>query len=512
MIKLKKNGFTVVELIASFALTSLIVALLFEIIFILKDLYTTSGIKTELLTKQALMSEKINDELTTKPLMLATKCGDTCINFVFADGTNSQLYFSRSENVFQYGDYKTKLVEGSQYGNIDISTETIVGVAAGKNDSIVKIEMPIYHKLLKKEDFGITIAYQYDSRNVSIAGLFVSDILDVEKRIYLTGATNDITFTGIAYQDPGYFVISGDGTVTQNDETVIVSGTVGQEVGKTYSLIYTILDSNENVMDKVTRNVTVIDSSTTFTYNGNSQGYVVPINGLYKIEVWGAQGGTVGSYAIGGKGGYTVGETNLAKNTTLNIYVGGQGKHEKSKSVNGGFNGGGASGYGSDTSGGSGGGASDVRQGGSTLQNRIIVAGGGGGAGSRNDSSDIANGGAGGGTLGLIGNYSTISYNGQPGTDSSGGVKATYETNVTVLPTAGSLGFGGNGGSYSNTYGGGGGGAGYYGGGGGVRYGTGAGGSGYCGTMLNCTTYNGSTDMGREGNGTIKITLLSITS
>lgn len=511
---MKKNGFTVVELIASFALTSLIVALLFEIVFILKDLYASSGIKTELLTKQALMSEKINDDLTTKTLMVAAKCGDTCINFAFDDGTNSQLYFSRNENIFKYGDYKTKLVDGSQYGNIDISTETVVGVAAGKNDSIVKIEMPIYHKLLKKEDFGITIAYQYDSRNASIAGLFVSDILDVEKRIYLTGSTNDITFTGITYQDPGYFVIAGDGTVTQNDETVIVSGTVGEEVGKTYSITYTILDSNENIMDKVTRNVTVIDSSTTFTHNGNSQGYVVPINGVYKIEAWGAQGGTVGSYATGGKGGYTVGETNLTKNTTLNIYVGGQGKYEKTKSVNGGFNGGGASGYGSDTSGGSGGGASDVRIDGNSLQNRIIIAGGGGGAGSRNDSSDIANGGAGGGSVGLVGNYSTLSYNGQPGTNSSGGVAAEYQinANVTVVPTNGSLGLGGAGGSYSNTYGGGGGGAGYYGGGGGVRYGTGAGGSGYCGSMLNCTTYNGTTEHGREGNGMIKITLLSITN
>lgn len=518
---MKKNGFTVIELIASFTLTSLIVTLLFEVAFILKDLYTNSSIRTNLLIRQALMSEKINDELTTKTLSLALKCGENCINFIFNDGSSSELSFSREDNTFRYGDYKTKLINGSEYGNIDISTETVLGIGEGLNNSIIKIQMPIYHKLLKKQDYGINIAYQYDSRNTSVSGLFISDILDVEKRIYLTGSSNDISFTGIPYQDPGYYVISGDGSVIKDDDSVIVDGEVGDEVGKTYTITYTVLDSNENVMDRVVRNVTVISSVTTFTYNGDVQGFTVPINGLYKIEVWGAQGGTVGTYAVGGKGGYTSGEINLGKNSTLNIYVGGQGSFNKIQSVLGGFNGGGASGYGSDTSGGSGGGASDVRQDGTALNNRIIVAGGGGGAGSKDLSSDLAHGGAGGGIAGLLGAYSTASYNGGFGTSTGGGAAATYTDNVTIFPTAGSLGLGGNGGSYSDTYGGGGGGAGYYGGGGGVRYGTGAGGSGYCGSMLSCTTYdgtksfpsvNGGTETGHEGHGAVKITLISITN
>ena len=518
---MKNNkGFTVIELISSFVLISLIVALLFEVLFIIKNLYTDSGIKTELLVKQALISEKINDEFNSKNIMVASKCGSTCINFTFTDGTSSELSFDRNENTFKYGNYKTKLIDGSEYGNINVTTETVVDVPVGLNDSVVKIEIPIYHKLIKQQNFGINIVYQYDSRNTAISGLYVSDVVDSEKKIHLIGMQNDIAFTNISYSDPGYYVTSSDGTVTQNDSNVVVNGTVGNEVGKTYTLTYTILDMNDNIMDEVQRNVTVIESTTVFNYNGSSQGYVVPVNGLYKIEVWGAQGGTIGDYSQGGKGGYTVGQINLTKNDTLDIYVGGQGSYSKNMSVSGGFNGGGASGYGSDTSGASGGGASDVRINGSSLENRIIVAGGGGGAGSKNDSSDPSNGGAGGGTSGLIGTYSTTSYNGNPGTSTSGGEAATYATNVTILPTNGTLGIGGNGGSYSDTYGGGGGGAGYYGGGAGVRYGSGAGGSGYCGSMLNCTTYNGtqsflsadgiSSETGHLGNGTVKITLISI--
>ena len=518
---MNKKGFTIIELVSSFALISLIIGLLFELLMVVKNLYTDSVIKTELLTKQAIISEKINDDFTNKSLKIASKCGNNCILFEFVDGTNSTLEFNREEKTFRYGNYKTSLIDGSQYGNIDISTETVLGVGLGLNDSIIKITIPIYHKLIKKEDFGVNIVYQYNSRNTAISGLFVSDVLDVDKKIRLIGSVNDVAFKGIEYADPGYFLTSSEGSIL-NDESVIKTGEVGDEVGKTYSITYTVLDSNDNIMDKVIRNVTLIDSETILNYTGAVQNYVVPINGLYKIELWGAQGGTVGEYSVGGKGGYTVGEINLGQGEFLHAYVGGQGSFSKNKSVLGGFNGGGASGYGSDTSGGSGGGATDIRMDGTELSNRIIIAGGGGGAGSKNDSSNLGTGGAGGGVSGLLGAYSTVSYNGNPGTSTSGGNAATYNENVTLLPTNGVLGIGGNGGSYNDTYGGGGGGAGYYGGGGGVRYGTGAGGSGYCGSMLNCTTYDGATsfksvngldnEVGHSGNGAIKITLISITN
>lgn len=518
---MKNKGFTVIELIASFTLTSLIVALLFEVVFMLKNLYTDAGVKAELLTKQAIISEKINDDFVNKKLQSAATCGDACVDFTFSDDTTTRLTFNRNEKTLAYGDYNTTLISGSQFGNIEISAKTVVGVSSITNDGILTIKIPIYHKYFKQEDFGINIVYQYDSTYASLSGLFISDILDKEKTISLIGTIDDIAFKGIAYNDPGYRVTDSDGNIVDNDPSVIVKNEIGEEVNKTYSITYSILDTNGNVIDKIVRRVTLIDTETTFNYSGSKQEYTVPVNGLYKIEVWGAQGGSTGSSAIGGKGGYTVGQINLTKGTSLNIYVGGAGNFSQTTSSTGGFNGGGTSGAGSELSGASGGGASDVRKGGDALTNRIIVAGGGGGTGGKNDSSSEYTGGSGGGLEGLIGTYGTASYNGQPGTSSTGGAAATYSENVTVSPTAGSLGIGGNGGSYAGTYGGGGAGGGYYGGGGGVRYGTGAGGSGYCGTLLNCTSYNGTqtfasingkTETGHEGNGNIKITLISINS
>lgn len=76
--------------------------------------------------------------------------------------------------------------------------------------------------------------------------------------------------------------------------------------------------------------------------------------------------GTANSNVRGGNGTYQVGNVTLNKNTTLNIYVGGQN----------GYNGGGAG----NSIYGVGGGATDIRVGGTANANRIFVAGGGGGS------------------------------------------------------------------------------------------------------------------------------------
>ena len=141
-----------------------------------------------------------------------------------------------------------------------------------------------------------------------------------------------------------------------------------------------------------------------FDYTGSVQQITLP-KGKYKLQCWGAQGGTSygSSNGVGSKGGYSEGILTLTKTTTLYVFVGGKGSRGSSTSlVNGGWNGGGASvGYTSynsgDTNGYSypacGGGATDIStvtssmsySGGRTnrsaasLLARCIVAGGGAG-------------------------------------------------------------------------------------------------------------------------------------
>ena len=141
-----------------------------------------------------------------------------------------------------------------------------------------------------------------------------------------------------------------------------------------------------------------------FAYTGSVQQITLP-KGKYKLQCWGAQGGTSygSSSGAGSKGGYSEGVITLTEKTTLYVFVGGQGSRGSSTSlVNGGWNGGGASvGYSSYNSSGTngysypacGGGATDIStvtssmsySGGRTnrssasLLARCIVAGGGAG-------------------------------------------------------------------------------------------------------------------------------------
>ncbi len=101
--------------------------------------------------------------------------------------------------------------------------------------------------------------------------------------------------------------------------------------------------------------------ATTFVYTGTVQTYTIPVDGIYKIELWGSEG--VG----GGDGAYVSGEVSLLANEVLYFYVGGK------ETWNGGGNA--ADGrYGGD--------ATDVRLVQDNLYSRIMVAAGGGGGAS----------------------------------------------------------------------------------------------------------------------------------
>ena len=78
-----------------------------------------------------------------------------------------------------------------------------------------------------------------------------------------------------------------------------------------------------------------------YSYSGTGEIYQANKTGLYKLEVWGAQGGS------GGKGGYSSGYIKLQKGEEIYIYVGGKGLDgvaNISTYLKGGFNGGGNSG------------------------------------------------------------------------------------------------------------------------------------------------------------------------
>ena len=267
-----------------------------------------------------------------------------------------------------------------------------------------------------------------------------------------------------------------------------------------------------------------------YDYTGAVQSVTLP-KGVYKLEVWGAQGGSYSSY-YGGAGGYSVGTITFTADTLLYIYVGGQPATNSSNRVvvSGGFNGGG-NGYnryysGTYTYGQGGGGGTDIRIGQDSLYARVIVAGGGGGSASVNALTTKYGGGTTGGAP-------TSSYAGTQTTGGSAGNKGTFGKGGSVTTS-------GNNYKYSS----GGGGGGWYGGGAASSYtdssssyrGYNGGGSGFVWTGSNAPSgyllgpeyyltdastiagnasmpsISGGTETGHTGNGYARITAIKVGS
>ena len=266
-----------------------------------------------------------------------------------------------------------------------------------------------------------------------------------------------------------------------------------------------------------------------FAYTDSEQEFIVPKSGIYKLETWGAQGGTNGNY-IGGYGGYSAGQISLNKGDKLYINVGGAGGSNLSQTNIGGYNGGGYSGNNPTQKSFGGGGATHIATSSgllSTFENNkddiLIVAAGGGGA----TTGSTTQGGSGGGYIGVTGSASDSKWNTStyiPG----GGTQTGAGTAFGGSARQGKFGTGRT--SYTDGWAGGGGG-GYYGGSNGHGT-TGAGGSGYIGNYLltnktmycyNCATSNDTNtktisticseetpteNCAKKGNGYARITLI----
>ena len=248
--------------------------------------------------------------------------------------------------------------------------------------------------------------------------------------------------------------------------------------GEYYLLVYSIGDKAGNISDgkesigEATNKLylPLFNKITDFEYTGNEQTYIVPTDGYYRIEAWGAQGGGDTKYT-GGKGGYSSGYIFLNKGDTLHVYVGSKGQYcsgnncKLENSYNGG---GGCMSYELDEATcGSGGGATDVRLVGgewnndTSLNSRIMVAGGGGG-GNYVNAWNYGAGGYGGRLIsGNAVDLGAIDFNANGGTAAIGGTQVKGNAfgigsgNTNITSVGGGGGYYGGVGSTINAAGGG---------------------------------------------------------
>jgi hypothetical protein len=369
------------------------------------------------------------------------------------------------------------------FNHIFAAVQFSVGSAGMPNGTITGIAL---NNILYKGTYSLNGTWTQDATSKKTFSQTVSSSTNAITTI-TSGATTFMMMPQTLGNDASITVTySNGGTLTKT-----ISGS--WETGKIY-----------------TYNISKTIPIATFDYTGTVQTYTAPITGIYKLEVWGAQGGTDSSDSItAGKGGYAQGMATLNKNQVLYIYIGGQGGPAASTGTAG-YNGGGLGGlyfYGTNLHSGGGGGATHVASISGILstlssnKNAIyIVAGGGGGFCHGSSDNDKHYGGYGGGTdggnsvepynTGLISNGATQTTGYQFGKGQDGHVGTNFS---------------------ASGEGGGGCGGGWYGGTANQTIGTtncntgGSGGSGYIGGVSSGSMSNGV----RAGNGYARITFVS---
>ena len=387
----------------------------------------------------------------------------------------------------------TYTVEITNYGTNDVGIESITGLPT---DLVMVTE-------------GYNIQEKLCNENGKCNSLSIKEFdIKISTGPY-TGWAEE-TFT-LKFNFQPYYQISYVNIDNSNYPTEVLGGTTLNlnmsdnppkitAVRNSSGKINSVYANNVLSVPTVTENIEIegaYQTEYTYIYTSEEKTFITPHNGMYKIELWGAQGGyeTVDPTEYpGAYGGYVSGDINLNKNTILYVYVGEQ---PVGKIYAGGYNGGGNSFY--DGSGG--GGATDIRLDNSgvldfnSLKSRIMVAAGGAGG------YQILDGAAGG----LQGYKRYFDNDGQGGTQTSGGGggDVTHLTDCVYgfaaggpsngLAENGKFGKGGN----ANHYGTGGGG-GYYGGGSGTYMcdkdggGSGGGGSSFVSGHTGCDAISSS--------------------
>lgn len=444
--------------------------------------------------KLAQMEEKLNEQTLIIEKIKNVKVSRIEISnqpkFLFVGSTMTLTALIKPSNAYNDG-VKWQIIQENE-GTIQVESEnkkTLVlkGLKGSKKVKIVATALDGSGvKATKELQYGalkgtIEIKVQQDQ---SIKGTIkIAEegplLLDKSKSRYMI-STNNSANLGMSAYDSGFQL---------DDLTKEVSFI--RPKGK-YYLHVLVIDNFGASQELISKELEVSRTITkSYGYTGNVEKVELE-PGRYKLEAWGAQGGSLNSTYHGGYGGYSTGVINLQSKTALYVVVG-----KSTNDASGGYNGGGSGGimnsngykftaYG-------GGGASHIgfKPGelssfsGDYSSNLLVAASGGGGATDATGYESRYNytesyssiGGCGGGCTGAEGIFQKHPDRvGTVGTQTSGG-KAGFGWSE-----CGSFGLGGSCGNHPYDHPGGGGGSGFYGGGSGGNSAPGAGGSGYINT------------------------------
>lgn len=220
-----KKGLSVVELIVSFVLCILVFVFIIQVVSSVEELYINLGIKTELLNKQSLISEDINNRLSENDVALIKNCGTNCLTFFYKNNTSEKMTIDKEKNIFTFG---TNSYSFSGLGFVDSLTIN-TNADASYGQGILSINLNVKNSIFDTGKYIIKALYQYNTSETVYSASNAN-----KPEIILLGPATNYKFTEDLFVETGWIVYYPDGTITINENDVIPSEVQYDDDGNAY--------------------------------------------------------------------------------------------------------------------------------------------------------------------------------------------------------------------------------------------------------------------------------------
>ena len=212
--KVNNKGLSVVELIVSFVLCILVFVFIIQVVSSVEELYINLGVKTELLSKQSIISEEMNNKFKDKKTTLIKSCGKDCLTFFYKDNTFEKMQIDKDKNNFVFGE---NIYNFNGLGFVDSLTVTVTDDRT-YNQGILTINLNIKNSIFDNGKYIIKAYYQY-SNGETVYSASTSD----KPEIFLLGPAVSYKFSEDLFIEPGWIVYYPDGRITINSADVVPS-------------------------------------------------------------------------------------------------------------------------------------------------------------------------------------------------------------------------------------------------------------------------------------------------
>ena len=168
---MKKNAFTIVELIVSFILVSFVTFALFRTVLSLQRVQQKNIYQNAYESFQIVLNKTLGKDLREKTITSVSSCDANCYDITYTDGT-VRLSIDKENGIFTYGPTKEKIPKKYKFMD-DLSITKYVSNSSGVN-SFISIVFSLKSEYSEKID-ELKYLYTYDSAESNVTYTNISD-------------------------------------------------------------------------------------------------------------------------------------------------------------------------------------------------------------------------------------------------------------------------------------------------------------------------------------------------